>query len=97
MQQEIIENPVHKKIKEKSMLKKSSLSKTTLFRLQTSILNAMQSTSSASNAHLAEEVLRGIRVNSHLTDYLITLDEEITQITQDLAQLERVYHFAENL
>jgi hypothetical protein len=54
MQQEIIENPVRKKIKEKSVLKKSSLSKTTLFRLQTSILNAMHSTSSASNAHLAE-------------------------------------------
>jgi TolA-binding protein len=97
MQQEIIENPIRKKIKEKSVLKKSSLSKTTLFRLQTSILNTIQSSSSASNAHLAEEVLRGIQVNSHLTDYLTTLDQEIAQITQELAQLERAYHFAENL
>lgn len=87
MDAENIENPIRKKIKEKSVLKKSSLSKTTLFRLQTSIHTTLQSSSSAFNARLAEEVLRSIQVNSHLNHYLTTLDQEILQITQELAQL----------
>lgn len=96
MLSENTENPVKAKIKARSILKKSSISKTTLLRLQTSIQQTLTHCP-CRNSALAEEVLRSIEVNSQLTDYLGTLEEEIHQITQELAQLERSYRFAESM
>jgi hypothetical protein len=41
--------------------------------------------------------MHSIEVNSQLTDYLGTLEEEIQQITLELGQLQRSYQFAETM